>query len=80
MILQLCNKGDNKDCSNYRGITLLSTVFKIYERILERRLKLIPERTLMEPQSGFRKGRNTQGHIFTIKELIMKTLQHYITM
>ena len=29
----------------------------------------------MEPQSGFRKGRSTQDHIFTIKELITKTLQ-----
>ena len=74
MILPLYIKNDNKDCSNYRGITLLSTVFKIYERILERELKLITERMLMEPQSGFRKGRSTQDHIFTIKELITKII------
>ena len=53
---------------------MLSTVFKVYERMLERKLKLITERTLMEPQSDFRKDRSTQDHIFTIEELITKTL------
>ena len=30
--------------------------------------KLITEKTLMEPQSGFRKDSNTQYQIFTLKE------------
>lgn len=72
IILPLHKKGDNRDCSNYRGITILSTVLKVYERILENRLKSIIETQLEESQSAFRKGRSVQDHIFTLRQLIEK--------
>src|SRR6201990_159334 len=34
-------KGDPADCNNYRGITLLDHLSKTYERILERRLRMV---------------------------------------
>lgn len=73
LIVPIFKKGDNKDCNNYRGITLLSTINKIYEHILEKRLRLVIEPKLIESQSGFRKGRSTQDHVFTIKEIINKS-------
>lgn len=33
------NKGDSRDCGNYRGISLMSHTMKIYERVVERRLR-----------------------------------------
>ena len=72
VILPLIKRGDNTDCNNYRGITLLSVVSKVYERILEKRLKRILDSQLEEAQSGFRKGRSTHDHIFTLKQLIEK--------
>ena len=33
------NKGDPLECKNYRGISLMSHAGKLYERILERRLR-----------------------------------------
>ena len=33
------NKGDRAECGNYRGISLLPHITKIYERILERTLR-----------------------------------------
>ncbi|KAL5561012.1 hypothetical protein UlMin_030759 [Ulmus minor] len=33
------NKGDIQNCSNYRGIKLMSHTLKLWERIKERRLK-----------------------------------------
>lgn len=45
------------NCGNYRGISLLCTASKVYERILERRLRETIEPTLEESQAGFRKGR-----------------------
>ena len=72
IILPIHKKGDNRDCTNYRGITLLSVALKVYERLLEKRLKQVTEKHLAEAQSGFRKGRGVQDHIFTLKQLIEK--------
>lgn len=66
--------GDAKVCENYRGITLLSTVLKAYERILDKKLRDKVEHLLDEAQCGFRKGRSTQDHTFTIKQIIAKTI------
>lgn len=51
---------------------LLNTITKIYEQIINIRLKAILEPQLAESQSGFRPGRSTQDHIFTIKQLAEK--------
>lgn len=75
-IVPIHKKGDNKECANYRGITLLSIPLKIYERILEKRLRMTLETTLLEVQSGFRKGRSVQDHVFTVKQIIKKTHEH----
>lgn len=72
IILPIHKKGNKRDCNNYRGVTLLSNVSKIYERLLDNRLKTKIESQLEESQSGFRKGRGIQDHIFTIKQLIEK--------
>lgn len=73
IILPIHKKGDNRECTNYRGITLLSVALKVYERLLDKRLKLVTEEQLDEVQSGFRKGRGVQDHIFTMKQLTEKT-------
>ena len=39
-------KGDIQDCGNYRGNYLMSHTMKIWERIIERRLKPATGRTL----------------------------------
>nr|CAH7713655.1 unnamed protein product [Callosobruchus chinensis] len=75
VIIPIFKKGDPKDCGNYRGITLLSTVVKTFERILERKLYSKVEHELLDSQSGFRKGFSTQDHTFTIKQIISKTLE-----
>lgn len=74
LILPIHKKGDRTDCNNYRGITLLSVVMKVYEQIIENRLRVVVEPTLTETQSGFRKGRSTQDHVFTLKDIIYKSL------
>ena len=38
------NKGDRSDCNNYRGISLLSIVGKLFARIILRRLQVLEER------------------------------------
>ena len=73
LICPVYKKGDKTLCSNYRGISLMSHTFKVYERILERRLRGCVEHKLGEWQSGFRPGRGTNDMIFTLKMIFEKS-------
>ncbi len=61
-------KGDVRDPDNYRGITLLSCVGKLFTVLLNSRLSqyLESNRLLGEEQAGFRPGYSTLDHIFTL--------------
>ncbi|XP_038062349.1 uncharacterized protein LOC119732818 [Patiria miniata] len=63
------NKGDRSDCNNYRGISLLSTVGKVFARVALIRLQLLAERVYPETQCGFRAARSTVDMIFTLRQL-----------
>jgi len=65
-------KGDRRDCNNYRGITLLSCVGKLFTAILNNRLKLYCEKynIINENQAGFRANYSTVDHIFSLKVLV----------
>ena len=69
-IVPLFKKGDRKDCGNYRGISLLTTVGKILSRVLHNRLsEHISQNVLPETQCGFRCGRSTMYMIFCLKQV-----------
>ena len=38
------NKGDRSDCNNYRGISLLSIVGKVFARVVLARLQILADR------------------------------------
>ena len=64
------NKGEKSDCSNYRGITLLSIAGKILARVLLNRLiPTIAEDHLPETQCGFRANRGTTDMVFVLRQL-----------
>jgi hypothetical protein len=42
-IIPIFKKGSRKDCNNYRGISMLSSAYKIYTKITTRRLNTITE-------------------------------------
>jgi exonuclease III len=72
------NKGDPLDCKNYRGISLMSHAGKIYERILEIRLRRQVEESLSESQCGFRPGRGTVDQIAALRLYLEKCWEHNI--
>ena len=51
------SKGDVHECSNFRGISLLSVVGKVYGRVLINRIRDKTENVIAEVQNGFRRGR-----------------------
>ena len=63
------NKGDRSDCNNYRGISLLSIVGKVFARVVLVRLQVLAERIYPESQCGFRSKRSTVDMIFSIRQL-----------
>ena len=64
------NKGDVQSCSNYRGIKLMSHTMKLWERVIEHRLRV--ETTVSENQFGFMPGRSTMEAIHLLRTLMEK--------
>jgi hypothetical protein len=65
-------KGDKGNCRNYRGISLLSIVGKIYAGILVERVRRVTEELIGEEQGAFRSGRGCIDQIFTLKQMTEK--------
>ena len=65
-IIPIFKKGDKEEPSNYRGITLLSTVGKLFTRILNNRLNEWAEEynVYVEAQAGFRRKHGHSGQYF----------------
>jgi hypothetical protein len=74
IIIPLHKKGNIENPDNYRGISLLSILSKVFTGIINQRLNKWAEANdiLSEAQAGFRKGRSTVDHIFTLNALIEK--------
>jgi len=52
-IVPIYKKGDKTDCSKYRGISLLSTPYKILSNIVLSRLTPYVEEIILDDQRGF---------------------------
>lgn len=68
VIVPIYKKGDRGDPGNYRGISLLATLSKVYSGVLNQRLLKWAKETdfFTDAQNGFRPGRSTIDSIFTL--------------
>ncbi|KAK3524445.1 hypothetical protein QTP70_029322 [Hemibagrus guttatus] len=64
------NKGDVQSCSNYRGIKLMSHTMKLWERVVEARLRKVVD--ICEQQYGFVPRKSTTDAIFALRILMEK--------
>jgi hypothetical protein len=78
IICPILKKGDPMACSNYRGILLLNTAYKILSYILYVRLSEYTERIIGKYQRGFQKGKSMTNQIFTLRQIIEKTVEYQI--
>ena len=63
-------KGDIQSCGNYRGIKLISHSMKIWERVVEARLR--SQATISEQQYGFMPGKSTTDARYALRMLMEK--------
>ena len=69
-IFCLHKKGDKSAVSNYRGITIMSALGKLYTRVLNKRLVDHLNPLLHEAQCGFRIGRSCMDHVLSASQVI----------
>ena len=69
VIISIFKKGDREQCTNYRGISLLSLPVKVYAKCLESKCREIVESKLEDGQCGFRPRCTTTNQIFTLKQI-----------
>ena len=76
VLVSIPKKGDLSLCDNWRGISLLDVIGKVFAHILKQRLQNVADSELAESQCGFRKGRGCMDMIFCVRQLIEKTIEH----
>ena len=64
------NKGDAQYCGNYREIRLMSHTMKVWERIVEARLRDRVE--ISKQQNGFMPGKGTTDAMFALRMFMEK--------
>lgn len=72
IIIPIHKKGDKLKCTNYRGISLIDSAYKVLSNIMLSRLSPLVENILGDYQCGFRKHRSTTDQMFTIRQMLEK--------
>ena len=72
IFIPISKKGNDKECSNYRTIALISHASKVMLKILQARLQQYVNHKLPDVQAGFRKGRGTRDQIANILWIMEK--------
>ncbi|KAI5644163.1 reverse transcriptase (RNA-dependent DNA polymerase) domain-containing protein [Phthorimaea operculella] len=67
-------KGSQLDCKNYRGISLLSVVGKLYAKVLIERVVKETDEKVWDAQAGFRKGMGCTDQVFSLRCIAEKFL------
>jgi hypothetical protein len=77
IIVPIYEKGDKTDCSsNYRGISVLSTSYKILSNILLSRLTRYVDKITEDHQCGFQRNQSITDQIFCICQILEKKWEY----
>ena len=76
IITPIFKKGDVNDASNYRGITLMNILAKVYSQLLLNRVTKWAEiyEKITKNQFGFQRGKSMTDCIFILQSVITKVL------
>ena len=76
IVIPVHKKDDTEDCNNYRPISLLPNISKLFEKLVKNRLsKFLEEnKCLFSRQFGFRNKDSTNHALIDLTETIRKTI------
>ena len=74
-LVKLPKKGDLHECSNYRGIMLLSVPGKVLSRVILERLKKVTETKIRDEQAGFRQNRSCTDQTATLRIVVEQSIE-----
>ena len=77
VFIPISQKGNAKECSNYRTIALISHASKVMLKVLQARLQQYVNCELSDVQVGFSKGRGTRDQIANIHCIIEKAREFH---
>ena len=69
-IIPVPKSGDLSNTSNYRGISLICIIAKIYNRLILNRIRSVLDPKLRYNQNGFRSKRTTVAQILALRRII----------
>ena len=69
LVVSLYKKGDPKKQENYRPISLLKSIYKIYAGILKKRIEEGIEEDIQKSQFGFRKNKSTTQALYILRRV-----------
>jgi hypothetical protein len=75
-LVPLFKKGDTNLPGNYRGIALMPTAAKLYNKMILNRVRALVDTRLRDSQNGYRPHRSCPQHILALRRII-ETCQTY---
>ena len=70
-------KGDLSVCDNWRGISFLDVMGKLFARIINDRLQAVVENSVADSQCGVRAGRGYVDMVFCVRQLVEKIIAKF---
>ena len=75
-IVPVPKSGDLSSTDNYRGISLICIIAKMYNKMILNRIREVLDVKLRNNQNGFRKNRTTVGQILALRRIIEGVKAH----
>jgi len=76
-VTPIFKSGDESDVKNYRSISILSHIAKLFELLVLRNIKPSVNNILINEQYGFRPGRSSVSNLIILNNYILKAFEEH---